>query len=220
MVHKTSSPSPTQPPAWAQCCANPLKPYSGTPWPAYPGHAVSSLSQWKAECLGPLPQFGNCAYAYYASHPGGPETTTSCGQAKDVKIEASTAHKGTVCFDNPKAPSSNPDRLCIFTDFMEGNVNAEQMNPGTRQQSLEKLFQSFSDENQMGLQGKTFCLHHGDQASVGWTHMHSFNTSGTWPDGLSAKTAYCVPWKGTVQGTASAMEACLMAGPNNTQACV
>jgi hypothetical protein len=123
-----------------------------------------------------------------------------------VGIEASRAHSndgvGTVCFDNRQAPS---DRLCIFQDFRVGNVNVEQMDPATRAASLTKLIEGVGEE--MSLEGKMFCLHHGDEASVGWTHLHTFTPSGgTWPDGLAPSNAYCSPYKGSAQATALALD--------------
>jgi hypothetical protein len=209
-------------PPWAQSCANPLKPYpaKGTQpsYPAYPGHPLTSQQQWQDECLGPLPQYGNCAFQYYAAHPGGPAipgypggSGISCGsKTTRVNIEASTAHDEdatykTVCFDNPKDVG---DRLCIFQSFAVGNVNVEEMEPSTRAAALAALIEGVGHEMELG--PKMFCLHHGDEASVGWTHLHTFTPPpppSAWPDGLAPSNAYCAAWQGSAASTAQALDA-------------
>ena len=208
------------PPAWAQSCANPLTPYPAKgvqpAYPAYPGHTLASQQQWQAECLGPLPQYGNCAFQHYAAHPGGPAipgypTGVSCGgKTTQVAIEASMAHDEnasykTVCFDNPKDAG---DRLCIFQSFSVGNVNVEQMEPSTRAAALAALIEGVGRE--IELAPKTFCLHHGDEASVGWTHLHTFTppaSPSAWPDGLAPSNAYCTAWQGSAAATAQTLDA-------------
>lgn len=211
------------PPAWAQCCANPIKPYPPKPgqqsYPPYPTFRLTSQEEWQANCLGPLPQYGNCAYQYYAAHPGGPPIPghlqggpgISCGGATTgVDIYASTAHDDdplykSVCFDNPKAQY---DRLCIFQSFDVGNTNVEQMSPSTRAEALAALIRGVGQE--MPLESKIFCLHHGDEATIGWTHLHTFTPLSppkAWPDGLDPTNAYCSAWKGSALATAQALSA-------------
>jgi hypothetical protein len=197
---------PSPPPAWAQSCANPLKAYPAKPpaqpsYPAYPGYRLASQEQWREKCLGPQAQQpGNRAFQQYAAHPGAPA-------APGAGTLASTAHAHdpsykTVCFDNPK---HRGDRLCIFQSFDVGNTNVEQMDPATRAAALAALVGGVGEE--MDLAPKMFCLHHGDEASVGWTHLHTFTPSGPWPDGLSPANAYCSAWRGSAAATAPALSA-------------
>lgn len=196
-----ASPSPCN---TNQSCANPLQ---------YPGYRLASQAQWQQKCLGQASQKGNCAFQYYAAHPGGPPIPqgVSCGgETTGVHISATTAHNDdpvykTVCFDNYLNPS---DRLCIFQSFDVGNTNVEQMSASTRAEALAALIQGVGQE--MPLDNKMFCLHHGDVASVGWTHLHTFTPPpppGAWPDGLAPSNAYCSAWKGSALATAQALSA-------------
>jgi hypothetical protein len=133
---------------------------------------------------------------------------------KGVNLEASklfsVGGEGIVCFDNPKAPY---DKLCIFQNFATGNVNVEQMDPGNAlETNLSKLIGG-SQQNSGSLNGMRMCLHHGNQASVGWTHLHTFPASGPQPDGLvDGQTAYCVDFSGDVAAAAKSLAAKVRTG--------
>lgn len=172
---------------------------------------LTNLEEWKTKCLGPK-QYGNCAFQQYAQRGTAPgQTNVPCpadvGGSTDL-LE-SVQDGPAVCFANRKDAS---DILCIFQDFGTGNVNAEQMAPATRASNLDKLIQGAAEYNKQvltkqDLTKKRFCLHRGEWASVGWTHLHTFDdTNSSWPDGLSDKNAYCTTWKGSTLGTAQALD--------------
>lgn len=226
-------------PHWAQSCANPVFPYTDPSLPAYPGTAsgadlqnpLKTLQDWKASCL-TSGQIGNCAFLNYATNPGATNPGVDCGAVKlppgsllpsvphTVSVDGVTLE--TVCFDNFKAKGK--DRLCIFQNFDDGNVNVEQMDPTRRARNLQALIDGYAQEVPPGVPPKQrFCLHHSDQASVGWTHMHVFDQSipaGSWPDGLSIANAYCTEWQSDSKTTAKALDDAVAVLWKNNTACL
>jgi len=227
------------PPRWALSCANPVFPYTDPPLPAYPGtrgaadlqNPLASLEAWKAACL-TSGQVGNCAFLNYATNPGAIVPSVDCGAVQlpagallpsvphSLSVDGATVK--TVCFDNFKAKGQ--DRLCIFQSFADGNVNVEQMEPATRARNLRALIEGYAQEVPAAAPAQQrYCLHHGDQASVGWTHLHVFDQSlpaGSWPDGLSPANAYCATWQGDAQRTAAALDGAVAALWRNNTACL
>jgi hypothetical protein len=226
-------------PNWARSCANPVFPYTSPQLPAYPGTAsgadlqnpLMTLQDWKTSCLS-SGQIGNCAFLNYATNPGATGPSVDCGDIKlpPGSLLPSVGHASvvdgaavkTVCFDNFKAKGQ--DRLCIFQNFQDGNVNVEQMDPTTRPRNLQGLIDGYAQEVAADvLQKQRFCLHHSDQASVGWTHLHVFDQSipaGSWPDGLSTANAYCAVWQGDPKTTAKALDDAVAALWKNNAACL
>jgi len=210
----------------------------GKPYPAYPGHAIDSYAQWNQECIQDplikenLSQYGNCAFDAYVKvsrdaagrHSGSPvdpvtgkrKADNTCGGTTgkpfSVPLEESTMRVvgGTpaVCFVNFK--DEERDHLCIFKNFSDGNVNVEQMDPARRVKKLSKLIEAAALDLPGGdIAQKRLCFHHGDQASVGWTHMHTFDQAldvKDWPDELADTNAYCVEYRGSAEATAQDME--------------
>jgi hypothetical protein len=226
--------SPPAPPSWAKCCANPLLQYTGLPYPGFPGCTVCDLPTWEKHCA-TSEQFGNCSFLGYsiAQRPDGhhapaseltaPIPGTTCpGSASDpIKLEQSyLTDNGVICFDNRK--DSN-DRLCIFKDFKTAGVNAEQIgSPAAATSVLTTLIQGAGMDQQVSkkssMDGKRVCLHYGDQASVGWTHMHVFDPKVTpMPDGVcdylltpdkctkEKATAYCADYNNGATSTAATL---------------
>lgn len=207
-------------PSWTHCCASPTcaypaKPPSQPQYPAFPGVQLDTISDWQSKCLASgtlgkdqVNQYGNCSFLLYAQQvaPGGMKNGTckvpGFAEITGVEVEASKVANGVVCFPNRKEQN---DDLCIFQDFSMGNVNVEQMtswaSPDVNDltQKLQKLFDGAAmTTDQKSLAGKTVCLHHGDEASVGWTHVHIFDLKDFphgFPDGLQDGTnAYCEPY--------------------------
>jgi hypothetical protein len=203
-------------PSWTKSCANPLLPYPSSTdpnnshpmYPGYPGKYISDITAWQTSCLGPK-QYGNCAFQQYAQNPGKAITGFNCGpDIGTTDLLESALHRmdkkpSSVCFANRKDSS---DLLCIFQEFEIGNVNAEQMKPESRASNLAALILG-ANAQEGGLANKRFCLHRGEWASVGWTHLHTFDASkSAWPDGLSDSNAYCSTWKGSAEDTAKALD--------------
>jgi len=174
--------------------------------------SLKDETQWETKCLGPK-QYGNCAFQHYAQRgTANAQKNVPCpGEVGGpTDLLASNQHGGpdpksvqSVCFANRKDAS---DLLCIFKDFVIGNVNAEQMDASSRATNLDALVQG-AQAQEVDLTKKRFCLHRGEWASVGWTHLHTFDdTNSPWPDGLSDKNAYCTTWKGSTLGTAQALD--------------
>lgn len=177
----------------AGSCADPSR---------YPGFPLTSLDLWEKSCL---PSPGNCAFRHYAANPGGRPGTITEDVCEDMSIKASIGHEvggiKSVCFVNIRDPR---DRLCIFQDFDVGNVNVEQMERGSLQKNLASLVGAVRQE--MRLDSMRFCLHRGSHASVGWTHLHTFDRElPTPPDGIDATNAYCVDYRGSPEETAEAL---------------
>lgn len=222
--HQTSQPEDTPPPSWTHSCANPVcayppKPPSQPTYPKFPGVELNTLDDWKASCLASgtpgssqINQYGNCSFLLYAQQVP-PTKSGTCkvpgfADIAGVEVEASKLADGIVCFPNRKEPQDN---LCIFQDFTIGNVNVEQMtnwgSPSVTELTgkLQHLFDGAAqNSDSKSLNGMTVCLHHGDEASVGWTHVHIFDAqkfSKAFPDGLQdGVNAYCEPYSGAAAG--------------------
>jgi hypothetical protein len=223
---------PADPPPWAKSCANPVFPYTNLPYPAYPGHPLSNLDDWKSRCLEDG-QLGNCAFLNYATFPSDQTLKVDCHKlTKQPRLLPSVPHTvsvggvtlETVCFDNfkDKPDRWRPDRLCIFQNFVDGNVNVEQMGAETRARNLQALIEGYAQEVPVAsLPEKRFCFHKANFASVGWTHMHVFDKARAhpWPDGLTEEEAYCSEWKGSGAQTAAALHAQVAAVCRNDPGC-
>lgn len=209
----------TDAPNWTHSCASPTCKYPPKPpqpgYPAFPEHTVNTLQDWRNSCLvsnkGKVLQYGNCAFYNYANQtfPEGSDqgSCTLPGVATPsitgVRLLPSKLSKGIVCFNNSKDES---DRLCIFKDFSVGNTSVDQMastssNAADLESKLGLIIDGAkSDAPSSSLNGKMLCFHHGDEASVGWTHMHIFDppSDAKYPDGLDNSNAYCRSYSSTV----------------------